>query len=119
MSYKITENGTVYLTRGDTFPVTVCIKNKDGTTYEIQQGDKVRFALKRALMTPGNKEFVDKTPLIIKNISTDTLLLQLDPEDTEELAFGNYKYDVELTHANGAVDTFIENSDFIITPEVY
>ena len=119
MSYSITGT-TIRLTRGDTLPVEVTIYEADGKTeYEPQTGDSVRFALKRAAMTPGNKEFVDQTPLILKPIPTDTLLLQLDPEDTAGLPFGNYKYDLELTFANGAVCTFIANSDFILTPEVH
>ena len=115
-----TINGTtIKLTRGDTFPAVVGINDSQGHAYEIQEGDSVRFALKRYLMTPGNKEFVDPEPLILKEIPTDTLLLQLDPEDTAGLPFGNYKYDIEITLAGGAVDTIIDNADLILTPEVH
>lgn len=116
-----TINGTtIKLTRGDTFPVEIGIKDKDtGEDYVCQPGDSVRFALKRYLMTPGNKEFVDPEPLILKEIPTDTLLLQLDPEDTAGLPFGNYKYDIEVTLAGGTVDTIIDNADLILTPEVH
>lgn len=119
MGYKI-ENNRIYLTRGDSFPCSVSmIDETTGLNYIPQEGDKVRFALKRAIMTPGNKEFVDEEPLILKDIPNETLILELDPEDTSGLPFGSYKYDIEITFANGRVDTFIQNADFILTPEVH
>lgn len=51
-------------------------------------------------------------------IPTSTMILHLDPEDTKDLGFGEYVYDVELTFANGDVDTFINNAKFILAPEV-
>ena len=114
-------NGTtIRLTRGDTLPITVVIYEPDGKTeYEIQPGDSVRFALKHSSMTQGRTAFTDAEPLILKQIPTDTLLLQLDPEDTANLCFGTYKYDIEITLADGNVCTFIENADFILSPEVH
>ena len=38
MTYKI-EGTTIYLTRGDSLAVTVEIKNSDGSTYNLQNGD--------------------------------------------------------------------------------
>ena len=106
-------NGTsIELTRGDSFYCTVGMKNKDdGTDYEPQEGDVVRFALK--------KKYTDEDPLILKQIPIDTMVLHLEPEDTKELAFGTYCYDVELTKANGDVDTFIAEAEFELTKEVY
>ena len=106
-------NGTsIKLTRGDSFYCTVGMKNKDdGTDYVPQEGDVVRFALK--------KRYQDATPLILKNIPTDTLMLYLEPNDTKEMAFGSYVYDIELTKANGDVDTFIWEAEFEITKEVH
>lgn len=55
--------------------------------------------------------------LIHKKIPNDTLILYLEPKDTKKLAFGNYVYDIEITFANGDVDTFIRG-EFGIEPEV-
>lgn len=118
MASKV-ENNKVFLTRGDSFDLTIALKYKDGTSYTPQEGDIITFALKEAKMTPGNQEFVNKTPLILKTIPNDTLLLSLVPSDTKNLKFGNYKYDCEITFANGKVCTFIEDADFILTPEVH
>jgi len=108
--YKI-EGSAITLTRGDSFYATVTMKNPDKTDYTPQQGDVVRFALK--------KRYTDAEPLILKNVPTDTLVLHLEPEDTKDLAFGKYVYDIELTKANGDVDTFIYEADFELAKEVH
>jgi hypothetical protein len=46
------------------------------------------------------------------------MLLVIYPEDTKELEFGSYVYDIQLTKANGDIDTFITASKFKITAEV-
>ena len=108
--YKVEDN-KITLTRGDSFYANVSIKNPDKSTYIPQEGDSVRFALK--------KRYTDPEPLIVKNIPTDSLLLVLVPDDTKELPFGKYVYDIELTKANGDVDTFIYEETFEIAKEVH
>lgn len=53
------------------------------------------------------------------DIPIDTMKLAIKPEDTKNLAFGKYVYDIELTKANGEVDTFITKAVFKITEEVH
>ena len=109
MSFKV-KNNTIYLTRGDTFKAQVTISNPDGSVYTPVEGDTIRFALKE------NVE--DEECLILRDIPIDTMLLVINPEDTKGLEFGSYVYDVQLTKANGDVDTFITASKFKITAEV-
>lgn len=118
MSSKI-EGKKIYLTRGDSFKTTVLLKRRNGDEFVPQDGDVIVFALKSARMTTGNQEFMDKSPLVLKTIPNDTMLLEIDPQDTKSLKFGDYKYDIEVTFANGDVDTPFNDEDFVITPEVY
>lgn len=111
MCYSIGKNNTIRLTRGDTFVCDIKMTKQDGYPYDPEEGDVIRFAMKSAVK--------DKEPLILKEIPTETMQLMLNPEDTKELPFGIYRYEVELTKANGMVDTFITNSAFILTEEVY
>lgn len=105
-------NGTtITMTRGDTLTVQIAINKADGTPYEPEQGDAVRFALK--------KDYSDKAPLIMKTIDIEDLCLTLVPNDTKKLAFGDYVYDIELTQEDGTVDTFVAKARFKITEEVY
>ena len=110
MTAKI--NGTtISLTRGDTFRAKVNIFNPDGSVYTPIEGDVVRFALK--------KNYKDTDVLIYKNIDIETLELCIEPEDTKSLKQpSDYVYDIQLTHINGDIDTFIANAQFKITEEV-
>ena len=88
----------IRLTRGDSFYAIVSMTRSD-EPYAPQEGDVIRFAMK--------KSYSSADVLLEKTIPTDTLLLALYPEDTKELDFGAYVFDVELTTAGGDVDTFI------------
>ena len=112
MSYTIKKT-TIFLTRGDTFKAQLSLVDREGNPYEPQPGDAIRFACKKDYSDP------DTEVLIVKVVPTDTLILELEPEDTKELPFGNYVYDIQLTTAAGEVDTFITKGTLTITEEVY
>ena len=116
MSVKITDN-KITMTRGDTLRAAVSM-TRGGEPYTPVNGDAVRFAMKNKRMTTGGKEYYDTEPLILKPIPIDTMVLELEPEDTKEFGFGEYVYDIQITFADGTVDTFITTSPFILTPEV-
>lgn len=102
---------TISLTRGDSAKIELFLTYKNGDTYEPREGDSIRFAVK--------KSFNDLVPpLLIINIPTDTLLLHITPEQSKQLAYGSYKYDIQMTTADGDVDTFIDKATFIVTEEV-
>ena len=109
MSFKV-RNNTIYLTRGDTFKAHLTITYPDGSVYTPIEGDRIRFALK--------EDIDDEECLILNEIPIDTMLLVIYPEQTKDLDFGTYVYDIQLTKANGDVDTFITASKFKITAEV-
>lgn len=109
---------TISMTRGDSLSVTIVMKDATGQPYTPAEGDVIRFALKSAEFTLGRKAFKDTDPLITKVIPNDTLVLALAPADTKQLNFGDYIYDIQLTHADGTVDTFIYEAKFVIRPEV-
>ena len=109
MSYKVSGT-TITLTRGDTFMAQISVADSKGNPYEPSEGDSIRFAMKA--------NYTDGNTLLIKDIPIDTLKLVLNPEDTKDLAFGTYVYDVQLTKASGEVDTFITTSKIKITEEV-
>lgn len=105
------EGTTITLTKGDTFKRTLSLKKK--TTKEPYipvSGDYIRFAAK--------KKYKDEECVILFQIPNDTMLLHITPQMTEDLAVGEYVYDIELTYANGDVDTFIDRAKLILTEEV-
>lgn len=116
MSVKVSGN-TITMTRGDTLRIKVGIV-VDGEEYTPEAGDAVAFYLKHSLMNGKRTAYKDAEPLITKAVPIATMVLGLEPEDTKPLEFGEYVYDLEITFANGTVDTFINNARFTIAPEV-
>ena len=106
MSYSI-KGKRINMTRGDTLVAEVGISNPDGTPYELQSGDSVRFKMTDV---PGGAS------LIVKDITSD-MVLRLDPDDTNCLPFGSYFFDVEMTYADGTVDTFIPEGTLTLDAE--
>lgn len=93
-------NGTtITLTRGDTFKANIDI-SLGGDAYTPEAGDEIRFAMKQS--------YSDDEPAILVNIPVDTMKLVINSEDTKNLEYGTYVYDIQLTYANGDVDTFIK-----------
>lgn len=105
-------NGTtITMTRGDTLRATISIMDADGEEYVPVNGDSIRFAMK--------KNYSDSSVMLKKDIPIDTLILYLAPEDTKNLRMPQtYVYDIQLTHANGDIDTFIANAKLSIIEEV-
>ena len=103
---------TISLTRGDTLDAALEIFYRDGSPYTVQEGDVIRFALKR--------RYSDREPVILKEIPGDTLLLHLESSETKALRadWAPYAYDIQLTASDGSVDTFIERGKLIVTDEV-
>ena len=100
----------IYLTRGDTAYLDVSIKDSSGNDYEPAQGDKIYFRLKKSI-------YKDEL-LVEKEINTDTLVLEIRPEDTSRLEFGTYCYEIELVTGSGQHFTVIENACFTIGAEL-
>ena len=104
----------ITLTRGDTFKTVIRIENQDGEAYQPQDGDVVRFALNKKY-----KKDDEGPPLILKVLDNEDLLLELKPEDTKNLKYGPYVYDIEITLSNGEVYTVIDRATLILSEEVY
>lgn len=100
----------IELTRGDTMRVHIDLTYQSGTAYTPAAGDSIRFAMK--------KRYKDETCVILKDIPIATMILELDPEDTKDLGYGEYVYDIQMTFANGDIDTFIDKAMFVLTEEV-
>lgn len=109
MSYSVKKT-TIYLTRGDTFRAVISLKDAEGEIYTPVAGESIRFAMKN--------DYGDAEPLLLISVPIDTLELVIRPEDTKELPFGNYVWDMQITRANGDIDTFITKAQLVLTEEV-
>ena len=102
------EGNTIHLTRGDSAVLLLKIRKDDETEYELQAGDSVLFTVKNS---------VYDTAIIVQKKLADGVI-KLNPDDTKNLQYGTYYYDVELTQSDGFVATVIGPQKLIIEPEV-
>ena len=105
---QITSN-EVSLTRGDSADLQVIIYDLEGNVYELQTGDILTFTMKYNCVTED---------IIIQKDITSGSTIHIQPTDTNELAYGSYWFDVQLTKADSKVYTVIDPHKFNITKEV-
>lgn len=103
----IIDGTNLEMTRGDSERIAVSL-----TGYTLQPGDMVELTVRQAIYS--------NEPVLYKKVtdfSENTAYINILPEDTASLQFGNYVYDVQLTF-NGMVKTIIKPSTFTIGEEV-
>lgn len=109
MAYTINNRTKkITLVRGDTLRMQIEII-VDDEVYTPTANDVIRFAMKQTYTNPN--------VLVEKVIPNDSLILKLEPSDTKRLTSDKYVYDIEITFANGDVDTFIRG-EIELLPEV-
>lgn len=118
---EIDSNNNIRLTRGDTLTLTVTLLQEVAPVppateptiepYTPVEGDVIRFAVSKGYKTEPAYELKFE-----ETIPNDTLTFTAISSKTS-IDYGTYNYDVQITHADGAVDTFI-SAKLIITGEV-
>lgn len=106
----VLEDGTIKLTRGDTARLEVTIENSlTGEEYLMDPDDILTFTIKKS---------VKDNESLIKKESQGHNAFHIEPEDTAELSFRKYVYDVQISRSNGDVYTVIVPTTFEIMKEV-
>ena len=109
----IDNNFNIKMTRGDTFVRTIVLE-KDGENYTPNSNDIIRFAMSKVYKGKSGYEL-----LIEKIIDNDTLEWIIESEDTAELPYGRYLYDLQITYGDtGYVETFADKKTITLTEEV-
>lgn len=103
------KNNIITLTRGDHCALKVDIKDISGVSYPIKSGDSLVFTMRKK---------VESEEILIQK-SFDGDVLNLVSEDTLNLEFGAYVYDIVLTLSTGEVYTVIPISTFNVSKEVH
>lgn len=103
------EDNDIYLTRGDTAYIGLNLTDNSGDSYEIKDGDTVTLSVKK------NIEDENYALQITVPLGED---IYIRPEDTKELEYGRYFYDIQITTAYGEIFTVITKSLFKLEEEV-
>lgn len=116
----ISNNGFVYLTRGDSMAFPLFINRGTDVApvrYEIAKHPEAHVYF--GVMEP-NQPF--EQAVIKKNYGSDSevtqegdLVITLKPKDTLYILPGKYYYSVKVDFGDGDVNTIIPNTEFLIT----
>ena len=109
--YPKDPDNTIRITRGDSLTVNIVLTDGDGYQYDPVVGDIVWFRVKKSAAATDI--------LIEKQIDIETLVLELVERDTENLAFGEYRYEIEVVTLEQDHYTVIKNAPFIVTEELH
>ncbi len=105
----------IRMPRGDIRLVRFLVNDPDGTVTNIDFTE-IYFTVKK---TPRDNTYKFQKRLsrgeIIK-LGNGDYEVRIEPDDTNNLTYGNYKFDVQLMYATQLKETFV--GDFIITEEV-
>ena len=105
-----TKTMLIEMTRGDTVSIVFSAVDSDGNTYSPSTGDKLKFAVaKKVGADPLFEIETEKTAL---NSDDDFWTIVIPTDKTNDMKFGDYAYDVQLTNSGG-VDTIIGKTDTI------
>ena len=103
----------ISMTRGDSEAIKVTVKDTLGNVIPLVTGDTIYFTV---------REYVMSTTKVIEKIVTEfddgEALITINPQDTGNLKFTSYVYDIQLTKEDGSVKTIITPANFTITGEV-
>ena len=103
-----TEKMMICLTRGDTANIVFSAVDEQGTTYVPSAGDELRFAVAKKV----GADPLFEIPRIMAADADEFWTVTIQPAHTNPLKFGDYAFDVQLTHG-GEVDTIIGATDEI------
>lgn len=110
----IIEDNDISLTRGDTcyFSLSLVRDEESGEEYEIKTTDTVVFSVRET------DDDVSNPTYLVQKVVQGSGDIKLTPEDTKGLSYGTFKYDVQLTTADGDVYTVIGPKKFKMLKEV-
>lgn len=101
----------IHITRGDTAKFKFARKNDEGIIYV--EAEKIYFSVK---MTYSSKELLLQKKKEDMTFEDGYYSFQIEPEDTDDLKYGTYVYDIEVI-----TDTYkqtIAKGFFVIENEV-
>lgn len=94
------EDSFIYLTRGDTAYLEIELEDDE----KFNAGDKIVLSIKRSLTN--DAQYVLQKEVNVNN-EVESVTIKIEPEDTTNISYGLYYYDVQLTRSNGDVFTII------------
>lgn len=104
----VVKDSNIFLTRGDSASFDIDIKDGNDKDFIFTQDFTLIFTVKK---------YCDSKFNLIQKTLSNSITFEISPEDTSNLPFGEYFYDVEL-RTNDKVFTVITPHKFVLEEEV-
>lgn len=108
----VIEGTKITMIRGDTESLEVSV-TEDGEPRPLVAGDVVHMTVKQRA-TDTDIAFQK----VIRQFVDGVALINIEHEDTKDLRFGNYVYDIQVTFADSTVKTVVGPAAFVLALEV-
>lgn len=103
----------ISIVRGDSKIFQINFKDSSGNPYPLETGNTIYFTVKE--QSDFENALIEKTAT---NFPDGVVLFNILPEDTKNLDWRTYVYDIRWKRPDGSVKTLIERSDFELKREV-
>ena len=102
---------SISITRGDYAALVFCAYEDETTLHNLSEGDTVQLQIGKTYGNPLKKWVRTKND---SSATTHTdYTVEIQPEDTKEMKFGEYVYDVSIITSGGGVFTYIGDNGVI------
>lgn len=104
---------SISMIRGDSESITISLKDNNGDSLYFEDGDTLFLTVKDSINTD-----IITLQKIVNTFQDNQAIIEIKPEDTKNLKFKDYVYDIQLNKISGYVKTIIPPSKFTIEGEV-
>lgn len=101
--------------RGTTNVFNLTIIDDSGEAHTLQDSENIIFGVKE---NPESTDYDLKKVITVADAQEDNYTIELSPEDTQELPFGRYYFDIGLQTADGDYYMVVPFSPFIVEKAV-
>ena len=105
---QISANSNIKMIRGDSEVLLISCKG-----YSFVQGDKITFTVRKS-----RRDTTKHLQKIATEFVDGKAVININPEDTSGMDFGEYIYDVQLDRMDGVVKTIVKPAAFTVELEV-
>ena len=103
----------ISMIRGDSQSIIVSVKDKDGNEVPLITGDIIYLTVKHSVNT--EEKVLQK---VVTQFEDGNAIIEITPDDTKDIPFKTYVYDIQLNRVDGTVSTIVPPSNFTIDREV-
>lgn len=103
----------ISMTRGDSEFIEVSCSDEYGNKVDFEDGDVIYFTVKHTINN--TDKIIQK---VVTSFTNGNAIIEILPDDTKNIAYQVYIYDIQLNKKDGTVKTIIKPSKFTITGEV-